>query len=1191
MIKFQVFDAPIGHPDNDLFGMATYARKLAGFIDSVEPPFTIGIYGQWGDGKTSFVRLVNHYLAQSVRKEPIEFITFSAWPHTTSDAIWRALILRIAKDLYGIKDEATKSEDKQTVTDAGLRKRLIELLKKDAWTPWAPPPPVDPHADYFELISRLDKTAYGAISKNKADQLQLNEEAALMAIVKTGVTALGSLSPIIAGVRALFGLDAKLDVTRELNQGKSASARKLIESVDEFKLVLQELFENTARDKRVFVFIDDLDRCLPDAALDLLEATKIFFEGVGCIFIVAADETLIGQGLRLRFKDLLEANEESRMESLIAQKGKEYFEKIIQFPIRVPPRTTNQGHGFISAQFPQWTPATDIIQTALGINPRRLIQYCNLLSYKYEVYRIQTRPGLEGAKDVGPDESTPFEYLDKLMALYSWFPECLNALNQLLSEPNKYKKSIKDLEEWLSKSTEDTPLPDAEEQLKSCGCDELYRRSVALAPIFKLMRSEPLFSDAEPASLSTFLRMADIRPSIGKSMLTVRDSVFSRILSVVEEQGRTTAKQLLIDDITKLRTFDKSYPELTKSLFEIAKNESWMDQLRFIEDSLENPSEDPAAVKVSEAASKFSEDLKTAAAADSNLTALFLSTPRFSSITPREVLLYEQVRGQLQSARDSLNKNFESATGPDRYSRNAVAAIDQFPESERKEIEATLQLQADVAQYFLELRKFAKLDALAFKWPELADKLRADANSFMRTYETPANEQGPLPAGPIGSLFQHDTQLHKFLRLRPLFSGIVDRELNQYFAVAQVVVKATDIQQPVAAVTETPAPASSVIKTIPPVSYQNITLRMTIGPADKYQLIMKSGDSESQVDLDVDLKELADLSSRVQNLFLYRSGTRQLQRASFTQDPTSQLIEIGSLLYIKLLGAAPMAEEIFLKAIEDARRNNRKLRIILNLENGLPSLIPWEALYIPSLGLFPALTAQGFSMVRWLPDSTPLTPRMMRSPLRILVAISTPKDAPYLEVGREKTMLAELLDGPIKKNQVQLVVIEHATKDDLLRNFRNLRPHIFHFIGHGVLQRESSELGEGALVLESEEGITDLLSGQALRTIMGHDSSVSLAILNSCESGATAASDAISGVAQNLVMTGTPAVIATMRAILDQTALMFTREFYRSFVDGLPLEPSLIEARKSLSINQSDWAAYALFSGTTQLDDFKLVPS
>jgi len=109
--------------------------------------------------------------------------------------------------------------------------------------------------------------------------------------------------------------------------------------------------------------------------------------------------------------------------------------------------------------------------------------------------------------------------------------------------------------------------------------------------------------------------------------------------------------------------------------------------------------------------------------------------------------------------------------------------------------------------------------------------------------------------------------------------------------------------------------------------------------------------------------------------------------------------------------------------------------------------------------------------------------------------------------------------------------------------------------------------------------------------IMGKDSSLSLAVLNSCESGAVSAGNAISGVAQTLVKTGTPAVIATTRVILDQTALMFTKEFYRSFVDGFPLEFSLVEARKNLSINQADWTAYALFSGKKTLEDIKLAPN
>ena len=234
-------------------------------------------------------------------------------------------------------------------------------------------------------------------------------------------------------------------------------------------------------------------------------------------------------------------------------------------------------------------------------------------------------------------------------------------------------------------------------------------------------------------------------------------------------------------------------------------------------------------------------------------------------------------------------------------------------------------------------------------------------------------------------------------------------------------------------------------------------------------------------------------------------------------------------------------------------------------------------------------------MVRRLPNVKKLIPRTLVSPLRILVTIASPSDAPYLEVGRERATLEESLATAVKNAQVKLEFLEHATKSKLQQALRVFKPHLFHFIGHGVFQRDETVPQriheQGALVFENEEGKTDPLAGAALKTMMGVDSSISVAILNSCETGTTGLEDAISGVAQILVGTGTPAVIATMRSILDQTALMFTREFYRSFIDGYTLEASVIEARKNLSINKGDWPAYALFVGTTELDDFRLVPS
>ena len=90
-----------------------------------------------------------------------------------------------------------------------------------------------------------------------------------------------------------------------------------------------------------------------------------------------------------RYKDLVEANDEKQVRDFFAQKGREYFEKIIQLSVPLPYHSAQQVHQYIASQYALWTPATDIIQLAVDDNPRRLGQYCNWLSYRFSVEAAQ----------------------------------------------------------------------------------------------------------------------------------------------------------------------------------------------------------------------------------------------------------------------------------------------------------------------------------------------------------------------------------------------------------------------------------------------------------------------------------------------------------------------------------------------------------------------------------------------------------------------------------------------------------------------------------------------------------------------------------------------------------------------------------------------------------------------------------
>ena len=383
MSNQHISDIPISNPDNDLLGMKPHAEMLAKFIAEIKPPFIIGVYGQWGEGKTSYVDLTRYYL-QKTTNRPVVFVNFSAWPFTTSDELWRALTLEIARELCQSNspgEAVAPAIEEKPPTFWDLLSRFVTQDLFVFWRQPEVPPASDPCAD---LEMALNEGLRRSISRRSDKQVEINQEAAFRAILNGALTAISSASPLLAGLRGFLGLNQEIKLSEIVQEQKNEAAQQDLDSIQKLKDALKRLFAEQAKDKTVFVFVDDLDRCLPDVALDLLEAIKIFFEDVQCIFLVAADKTLIGQGLRLRFKDLFDQGDPLRTEELLTRKGDEYFEKVVQFGVRVPSRTPRQVHNFISAQYPKWMSATDIITAAIGNNPRRLKQYCNILSFSYE---------------------------------------------------------------------------------------------------------------------------------------------------------------------------------------------------------------------------------------------------------------------------------------------------------------------------------------------------------------------------------------------------------------------------------------------------------------------------------------------------------------------------------------------------------------------------------------------------------------------------------------------------------------------------------------------------------------------------------------------------------------------------------------------------------------------------------------
>src|SRR5215217_3339112 len=102
-------DEPLWDPASDLLDMDQHALALANYIRAQEKelPFTVGIFGEWGEGKTTMVRFLEHHLAEikNAESRALKFVTFSAWPFTTSEKLWRGLILKITRAMFNCDPE------------------------------------------------------------------------------------------------------------------------------------------------------------------------------------------------------------------------------------------------------------------------------------------------------------------------------------------------------------------------------------------------------------------------------------------------------------------------------------------------------------------------------------------------------------------------------------------------------------------------------------------------------------------------------------------------------------------------------------------------------------------------------------------------------------------------------------------------------------------------------------------------------------------------------------------------------------------------------------------------------------------------------------------------------------------------------------------------------------------------------
>lgn len=249
-------------------------------------PVTIGVHGDWGAGKSSVLEMIESGLDG---KDEVLCLKFNGWRFQGFEDAKIALIEGIVSGLIEKRPALTKA--------AGAVKDVFHSI------------------DWLKLAKRGGGLAVTAL---------------------TGIPTLDQIQSLAGSLESMVRDPAKLATKENLlaaieqTKGvlKPGDVKNVPEEVEAFRKSFDALLKE-AGIKQLIVLVDDLDRCLPDTAIETLEAIRLFVFTARTAFVVAADEAMIEYAVRKHFPDLPDSTGPRDY-------ARNYLEKLIQVPFRIP---------------------------------------------------------------------------------------------------------------------------------------------------------------------------------------------------------------------------------------------------------------------------------------------------------------------------------------------------------------------------------------------------------------------------------------------------------------------------------------------------------------------------------------------------------------------------------------------------------------------------------------------------------------------------------------------------------------------------------------------------------------------------------------------------------------------------------------------------------------------------------------
>lgn len=250
----------------DKIGREAFVDKIIGFVDSLKKGknFCLAINGAWGSGKSFVLGLIEEKLSQ---KQEYIIIKYDAWENTFySDP----LIAILSCILDGLEDKLSKMK--------GYGKVAADLGKKKG----------------KEIVDKLSENGgkIGFIAK----------------IIK-------EISEVIPDLKNV----SLVTDTKDNQLAIFKSYKSLLHEIKELLNKLTEKVLVTNEQTKLVILVDEIDRCLPDEQLKILERLHHLFDVENCAVIVTMNQTCVAETVK----------------TIYGIDGYEYLRKFFNFTFRL----------------------------------------------------------------------------------------------------------------------------------------------------------------------------------------------------------------------------------------------------------------------------------------------------------------------------------------------------------------------------------------------------------------------------------------------------------------------------------------------------------------------------------------------------------------------------------------------------------------------------------------------------------------------------------------------------------------------------------------------------------------------------------------------------------------------------------------------------------------------------------------